>query len=57
MNLRAVLKAYRESKKLTQWELAKQIGIKHLDLSRFESGKELSGRKMARIFYWLLISE
>lgn len=55
MNLRAVLKIYREHQDLSLKQMAQKLQISIMDLSRFERGRELSGRKMAKIAYWIFI--
>lgn len=57
VNLRAVLLAYRMRFNIAQGVMAKRLGLSAMDLSRFEAGRELSSRKLAKIVYWLLISD
>lgn len=55
MNLRFAMIAYREKEHLTQAEMGKIVGLSKLDISRFEGGRDLSSKKMARIYKWLLV--
>lgn len=57
MNLRAVISAYRFQKNRSLSQLASEIGITKMDLFRFESGRDISMGKMARVLRWLLVDE
>lgn len=57
MNLRAILVAYRDQNKLTQYDMAKLLGISAVDYCRYTAGKQLSAKKLTVILRWVLAEE
>lgn len=58
MRLADVLKQYRWATKRTVRDLAREIGVSHATLNRFEDGRgELSGETLALILRWLMAKE
>jgi len=51
-----LLHLYRMENKVTTRKLAKQIGVEHTCLWRFENGKSIESRSFAKILNWLLTS-
>lgn len=53
MNLQQLLVAYRQVHRLSVREAAKKIGVSYNALWRFENGKEINTKSLARILRWL----
>lgn len=54
VNLRSAIDYYRHMRRLSQRDLAKQIGVSAMILSRFERGHEVEGGTITKILLWLL---
>lgn len=55
MKLGALLKAYRTANALTLRQLAREMGIHHSSLFRFErAGRGMRGSDLAKVLLWVL---
>lgn len=55
--LARLVKAYRETEKISTRDLAQIIGIDHTILWRFEQGKEIRSPQWVKIAKWVLTEE
>jgi transcriptional regulator with XRE-family HTH domain len=56
MMITYLLRLYRKERKVTVRSLAKEIGIKHTTLWRFENGRGIESPSLARIINWVFSS-
>ena len=53
MRLGAVIADYRWANRMGGRELAKEIGVSHSTLNRFENGENCDGETLVKIMTWL----
>lgn len=54
MLLARMVRAFRESERMTVKTLAKRIGVEYTCLWRFENGKQVEARQWVKIVKWAL---
>ena len=54
MILGSAIRAWRKEQRLGLRPVAKEIGILHTTLGRFETGEDVDGRSLAKILIWAL---
>lgn len=57
MHIGKLIHAYRKDQKLSLRTLAREIGIEHNALFRFEAGRELKDAQWIKIMIWMLTDE
>lgn len=57
MMITYLLRLYRKERKVTVRSLAKEIGIKHTTLWKFENGRDIESPSLMRIINWILTSK
>jgi len=54
MKLQSLVAAYREQHKISVRKLAREIGVDHTALFKFEKGQRAYSKELARIIIWAL---
>lgn len=55
MMLATLLQAYRAESGTSLRQLARQIGISHSSLFRFERGQDIESPQLAKIYHWVML--